>query len=167
VPPASPDATNDGRAAIDAVLEPLRAEGDRVDRELSANRAFLDERRSRHLDPETRALLDRAADSPEAPESLRRLARRVASRELTWEDVFAHRAGADGDAFLAEAFRTARERFADATVPQVPIPDEALDTGIDPDEVAADIDRTRAEAREEHDAIFRRAFEDRRFEGDR
>jgi hypothetical protein len=161
VPPASPDPRRDidGRAAIDAVLEPLRAETDRVDRELADNRQFLEERRSRRLDPETRDLLDRAADSPEAPESLRRLARRIAGGELTWDDVFAHRAGPDGDAFLSDAFRTAEQHFADADLAPVPVPDAALDTGVDPDEVDADLARTRREARDEHDAIFRRAFE--------
>ena len=34
MPPASPDA-EDGRLAVQAVLEPLRAETDRVDRELA------------------------------------------------------------------------------------------------------------------------------------
>ncbi|MGA8245468.1 MAG: hypothetical protein WB797_01040, partial [Nocardioides sp.] len=72
--PAYPEGLPDGRAAIDAVLEPLREESDRVGRELEANRAHLDERRARAIDPETRALLGRAADSPTAPASLRRVA---------------------------------------------------------------------------------------------
>jgi hypothetical protein len=149
----------DSRAAIDAALEPLRAETDRVDRELADNRRFLDDRRNRRLDAETRELLDRAAESPQAPESLRRLARRIAGGELTWDDVFAHRAGAEGDAFLADAFRTAEQHFADADVATVPVPEAAVETGVEPDEVAADIDRTRREARDEHDAVFRRAVE--------
>jgi hypothetical protein len=108
--PASPEVSGD-RSAIDAALEPLRGEVDRVGREMADNRAYLEERRRRGIDPETRALLDRAADSSSAPESLRRLARQVDAGRLTWDDVFAHRAGPDGDAFLADAFRTARERF--------------------------------------------------------
>jgi hypothetical protein len=163
VPPASPDALGpDGRAAIDAVLEPLRAETDRVDRALADNQAFLEERRSRGVDAETRALLARAAESPQAPDSLRRVARRVAAGEISWDDVFAHRAGPEGAAFLDDAFRTARQHFADADLPPVRVPDEALEVGIDPDEVSDDIRRTGVEAREAHDAIFRRAFEERR-----
>lgn len=164
MPPASPEQGfgADGRAAIDAVLEPLRAETDQVDRTLADDRAFLEERRSRGVDPETRALLTRAADSPTAPTSLRRLARRVADGEITWDDVFAHRAGPDGAAFLDEAFRTARQHFADADLTPVRVPDEALEVGVDPDEVSDDIFRTRVEAREDHDAIFRRAFEEPR-----
>lgn len=151
--PASPD-PYDGRAAIDAVLEPLRAETDRVDRELASNQAFLDERRSRGLDEETRDLLTRAATSPSAPASLRRVARQVVAGQITWDDVFAHRAGPDGEAFLADAVRTAREHVSDEPTP-VAVPDEALEVGIDPDEVAADIARTRAEACAAHDEVFR------------
>jgi hypothetical protein len=166
VPPESPDprfATYDAdaRAAIDAVLEPLREETDRVDREVRDNAAFLEERRRSRLDAETRGLLDRAAESPQAPDSLRRLARRVAGGELSWDNVFAHRGGADGEAFLAEAFRTAHEHFSDADLSRVPVPDSALETGIEPDELTDDIERTRREARDEHDAIFRHALEDR------
>jgi hypothetical protein len=167
VPPASPDPRfrpydADPRAAIDAVLEPLRDETDRIDSELRDNAAFLEERRRERLDPETRDLLDRAAESPQAPASLRRLARRVAAGELGWDDVFAHRAGPDGEAFLTDAFATARQHFADADLGRVPVPDAALETGIDPDDVSDDIERTRREARDEHDLIFRRAFEDPR-----
>jgi hypothetical protein len=151
----------DARAAIDAVLEPLRQETDRVDREVRDNAAFLDERRRSRLDAETRGLLDRAAESPQAPESLRRLARRVAGGEIGWDDVFAHRAGPDGEAFLADALSTARAHFADADLAPVQVPEAALETGIDPDEVADDIERTRREARNEHDLIYRRAVEDR------
>ena len=159
--PATPDPRRDvdSRAATDAVLEPLRAEGDRVDRELADNRRFLDQRRGQRLDAETRELLTRAAESPQAPVSLRRLARRIAGGELTWDDVLARRAGAEGEAFVAEAFRTAEQHVADAEVAPVKVPAAAVETGIDPDEVAADIDRTRREARAEHDAVFRRAFE--------
>ena len=156
--PPSPD-PDDGRRAIDAVLEPLRVETDRVDRELRDNQEFLDVRRSRGIDPETRVLLERAADSPAAPESLRRVARLVAAGRLTWDDVFAHRGGAEGAAFLDDAFRTARRQFADADLPQVRVPDEALEVGVDPHEVSDDIFRTRVEAHEVHDAVFRRAFE--------
>ncbi len=159
--PASPDGIPDAQAAIDAVLEPLREESDRVGREIEANRAFLDERRARALDPETRALLDRAADSPSAPESVRRVARQVAAGRVTWDDVFAHRAGPAGEAFLADAFRTAREHFADADLSAVPVPDEALEVGVDPDEVSADLELTLAEAADEHDAIFRPTFDGR------
>jgi hypothetical protein len=150
VHPASPDP----RSAIDVVLEPLRVETDRVDRELAANQAFLDERRARGLDAETRDLLSRAAESPSAPESLRRVARQVASGRITWDDVFAHRAGPDGQAFLRDAFATAREHISDDPAP-VEVPDAALEVGIDPDEVADDIARTRAEAQAAHDAVFR------------
>jgi hypothetical protein len=108
VRPASPE--------IDAVLEPLREGADRVDRALADNRAYLDQRRAQGIDPETRDLLDRAANSPSAPSSLRRLVREVAAGRQTWDDVFAHRAGADGEEFLASAFRTAHERFADVEV---------------------------------------------------
>lgn len=152
----------DARAAIDAVLEPLHEETDRVDREVRDNAAFLEERRRARLDPETRALLDRAAESPQAPASLRRLARRVAAGELGWDDVFAHRAGPDGEAFLADAFATARQHFADADLDTVAVPEAALETRIDPDDIADDIERSRRQARDEHDLIFRRAFEDRR-----
>jgi len=151
VPPASPDP----RAAIDAVLEPLREETERIGRELASNSAFLEVRRSRCVGPETRDLLSLAADSPSAPDSLRRLARQVVAGELTWDDVFAHRAGPDGTAFLSDAFATAQDHFADARVPPATVSDEALDVGIDPDEVAADIARTRAEARAAHDEVFR------------
>jgi len=166
VPPASPEPPFgtydvDTRAAVEAVLDPLRAETERVEREVRDNAAFLEERRRTRIDAETGALLDRAAESPEAPASLRRLARRVAAGELSWDDVFAHRAGADGEAFLAEAFRTAREHFTDVDLDRVGVPEAALETGIDPVEVADDLDRTRREASEEHDAIFRRAFGDR------
>ncbi len=162
MPPASPDPrlVPDGRAALDAVLEPLRAETDRVDRELADNQAFLEERRSRGVDPETRALLTRAAESPTAPDSLRRVARMVAAGQVTWDDVFSHRAGPEGAAFLDDAFRTARQHFADADLPAAVVPDEALEVGIDPDAVSDDLARTRLEAREAHDAIFRRAFEE-------
>lgn len=166
MPPASPDprfAAYDvhARAAIDAVLEPLREETDRVDREVRDNAAFLEERRRSRLDAETRGLLDRAAESPQAPESLRRLARRVGRGELSWDDVFASRGGPDGDAFLADAFRTAREQFADADLTLVAAPEAALETGVDPADIADDIDRTRREAGDEHDAVFRRTFGDR------
>jgi hypothetical protein len=165
VPPASPDPHTgayavDARTAIEAVLEPLREATDRVDREVRDNAAFLDERSRSRLDADTQSLLDRAAESPQAPASLRRLASRVARGEMGWDDVFAHRAGPDGEAFLADAFSTARERFADADLAPVPVPEAALETGIDPDEIADDIDRTRREARDEHDLIFRRALED-------
>jgi hypothetical protein len=160
VPPASPDPVPaQARAAIDAALEPLREATDRADRELADNQRFLEERRSGRIDAETRDLLERAARSPEAPVSLRRLARRIAGGELTWDDVFAHRGGADGDGFLADAFRTARERFSDADLPPVPVPREALETGVDPSEVAADLETLLQEAGEQHDAIFRRTFE--------
>jgi hypothetical protein len=165
VHPASPDGRPasydvDARAAIDAVLEPLREETDRVDREVRDNAAFLEDRRRSRLDAETRDLLDRAAESPTAPASLRRLARRVATGELGWDDVFARRAGADGEAFLADAFRTAQEHFCEADLARVAVPAAALETGIDPDAVAVDLDVTRREARDEHDAIFRRAIWD-------
>lgn len=163
MPPASPDPSLglDGRAAIDAVLEPLRAETDRVDRELADNEAFLEERRSQGVDADTQALLARAAESPTAPDSLRRLAQRVAAGEITWDDVFARRAGGDGTTFLDDAFRTAQQHFPDADLPTVRVPDDALAVGVDPDAVSDDIFRTRVEAREAHDAIFRRAFEER------
>lgn len=151
MPQASPDA----RVAVDAVLEPLREETERVDRELASNHAFLEERRSRGVDPGTRDLLRQAADSPSAPDSLRRLARKVAAGEITWEDVFAHRAGPTGTAFLVDAFSTAHKHFAEAGLSPVAVPDEALDVGTDPAEVAADIERTRAEARAAHDEVFR------------
>jgi hypothetical protein len=165
VPPASPDPRFtpydvDARAAIDEVLEPLREETARVDREVRDTAAFLDERRRSRLDAETRDLFDRAAQSPEAPAAMRRLARRVASGELGWDDVFARRGGPDGEAFLTEAFRTARQQFADTDLARVPVPEAALEAGVDPADVADDIDRTRRGARDEHDAIFRRAFED-------
>lgn len=109
--------------------------------------------------PGERSLLDEAADNPSAPESLRRVARQVAAGRITWDDVLAHRAGPDGDAFLADAFRTAREHFADADLSNVPVPDEALEVGVDPDRVSEDVEQTLAEAAEEHDAIFRQAFD--------
>jgi hypothetical protein len=151
--PASPD-PYDGRAAIAAVLEPLRAETDRIDREIASNKAFLEDRRAQSLDPDTRDLLSRAAESPQAPEALRRLASRVTAGEITWDDVFAHRAGPDGAAFLHEAFRTARERVDDRPAP-VSVPEAALEVGIDPAEVAADLDHTLAVARRAHDDVFR------------
>jgi len=157
--PASPE-DPDGRSAIDAVLEPLRDGVDRVTHEMADNSAFLDERRTRGIDPETRALLDRAAGSPAAPESLRRVARRVAAGRGSWDDVFARRAGPDGEAFLAEALRTARDRFADIDVTPVAAPEEALAVGIDPEAVDADVAQTIAEARQEHDAIFRPAYDE-------
>src|SRR5262249_44503303 len=150
-------------------LEPLREETDRVDREVRDNAAFLEDRRRSRLDAETRALLDRAAESPEAPASLRRLARRVATGELGWDDVFARRAGADGEAFLADAFRTAQEHFGEADLARVAVPEAALGTGIDPGQLAADLERsqraahlerTQGGARAEHDAIFHRAVRD-------
>jgi hypothetical protein len=162
VPPASPEPPAElpgSRSAIDVVLRPLREGVDRVDRELADNRAFLEQHRRRGLDAQTRDLLARAADSPSAPESLRRLAQEVAAGRLTWDDVFAHRAGADGEGFLAEAFRTARERFADAEVPTVPVPEEALAVGVDPEAVDADIQMTLAIARLEHDAVFRETLD--------
>ncbi|HEY3531140.1 MAG TPA: hypothetical protein VGK78_18500, partial [Nocardioides sp.] len=152
--PRSPDPA-DGRRAIDAVLEPLRAETHRVDDELRDNEEFLAERRSCGIDPETRALLERAAGSPAAPESLRRVARLVAAGRVTWDDVFAHRGGPEGAAFLDDALRTARRQFAEADLPPAKVPDEALEVGIDPDEVSDDIFRARVEAQEDHDAIFR------------
>jgi hypothetical protein len=130
VPPASPDA----RAAIEAVLEPLVLETDRVDRAVADNRSFLDARR--------------------APESVRRVAREVAAGRLTWDDVFAHRAGAAGQAFLRDAFATARAHVTDDPTP-VDVPPEALEVGLDPADVATDIARTRAEAQAAHDAVFR------------
>jgi hypothetical protein len=151
--PASPDAY-DGRAAIAAVLEPLRAETDRIEREIASNNAFLADRRQQTLDAETRDLLSRAAESPEAPEPLRRLARRVAAGEITWDDVFARRAGPDGAAFLQEAFRTAREHIDDQPTP-VSVPEAALEVGVDPAEVTADIEHTLAVARLAHDDVFR------------
>jgi hypothetical protein len=151
--PASPD-PHAGREAIAAVLEPLRAETDRIDREIASNNAFLTERRQRGLDAETRHLLTRAAESPQAPTSLRRLARRVAAGEISWDDVFAHRAGPDGTAFLREAFRTAREHVDDRPTP-VSVPEAALEVGIDPAEVAADLEHTLAVARLAHDDVFR------------
>ena len=157
MPPASPDP----RAAIDAVLEPLREETDRIDRELASNRAFLQERRARGVDAETRDLLARAATSPAAPDSLRRLARRVAAGELTWDDVFTHRAGPDGTAFLGDAVRTAREHFAEVEVEQVRVPDQALDLGVDPEEVSDDIFQALVQAHADHDAVFRHRLEDR------
>ena len=160
MPPASPDVP-DARPAIEAILDPLRAEIARVDREMDDNRTFLEEHRSRGIDAETRALLDRAADSPDAPDSLRKLARQVAAGQVTWDDVFAHRAGPGGEAFLDDAFRTAREHFSDAELAPVPVPEEALQVGVDPEEVSADLARTLVEARVEHDAIFRRAFDER------
>jgi hypothetical protein len=153
VRPASPD-PYDARAAIDAALEPLRAETERVDAELASNQAFLDERSTRALDADTCDLLSRAARSPSAPESLRRVARQVAAGRITWEDVFARRAGSDGAAFLEDAFRTAREHVSDDPAP-VTVPDEARKVGVVPAEVAADIERTRAEASVAHDAVFR------------
>jgi hypothetical protein len=90
---------------------------------------------------------------------LRRVARRVAAGQLTWDDVFAHRAGPEGEAFLGDAFRTAREHFAEADLGSVPVPDEALEVGVDPDQVSEDLARTLAEAAEEHDAIFRRGLD--------
>jgi hypothetical protein len=151
VPPASPE--------IDAVLAPLRDEVERVDAAMANNRAFLEERRRRGLDAETRSLLDRAADSPTAPDSLRRLAREVAAGRLAWDDVFAHRAGADGEEFLTDAFRTARERFADVEVAPVPVPEEAHAVGVDPEQVDADLQMTLAIARLEHDSIHRQTYE--------
>jgi hypothetical protein len=151
--PASPD-PYDARAAIEAVLEPLRAETDRIDREVASNHAFLAERRRQRLDAETRDLLSRAAESPRAPEPVRRLARRVAAGEIAWDDVFAHRAGPDGTAFLREAFRTARQHVDDRPTP-VTVPDAAREVGIEPAEVAADIEHTLALARLAHDEVFR------------
>ena len=159
MPPASPDPA-DVRAEIESVLEPLRAEAHRVDRAMADNRAYLEERRTSRVDAETRALLERAAESPEAPDSLRRVARQVATGRTTWDAVFDHRAGPDGDAFLADAFRTAQEHFSDAELSPVAVPEEALEVGVDPEAVAADIDLTLAEARDEHDRIFRPTFAD-------
>ncbi len=147
-------ASLDPRAAVDAALEPLRVETDRVDRALADNQAFLDERRARGLDRETRDLLSQAAQSPAAPESVRRVAQQVAAGRITWDDVFAHRAGPDGEMFLQDAFRTAREHISDDAAP-VEVPEAALALDVDPDEVALDIARTRADAQAGHDAIFR------------
>jgi hypothetical protein len=159
VPPASPDVP-DARAAIESVLEPLRAESDRVDQAMADNRAYLEERRKTRVDAETRGLLERAATSPGAPDSLRRVARQVARGQITWDSVFDHRAGPEGEAFLADAFRTAREHFADADLTPVPVPEEALAEGVDPEAVDDDIELTLREAGEAHDRIFRATFSD-------
>ncbi len=82
------------------------------------------------------------------------MARQVAAGGITWDDVFAHRAGPDGETFLQDAFRTAREHISDDAAP-VEVPEAALEPGVDPDEVALDIARTRADAQAGHDAMFR------------
>lgn len=155
MPPASPDP----RELIHEILEPLTAEAERADALMAENTAFLEQRRSQGLDAETKQLLQDAARSPEAPASLRRLAGRVAHGEITWDDVFRGRAGADGADFLATAFTVARARFEDADMAPVEVPEEALEVGVDPTAVHDDITRTLEEARAEHDRIWREGLE--------
>lgn len=133
------ESTDPGRE-IRALLAPLEdAIADA--RTLRAENAdFLDRQRARRLSPEERELMERAAESPTAPESLRRLAHRVATGELGWADVLAGRGGEDGAAFREAALETARQHWATADVGRVEPPEEALELGVDPESTSAAID---------------------------
>jgi hypothetical protein len=155
MPQESPDLPS----AIRAIMEPLDAEIDRARQVVAEDRRFLQEKRSRGLDPETKALFEEAAKSPDAPDSLRKLAQQVERGELTWDDVFRGRGGELGTAFLADAFSTARQHYEDADLAPVAVPEEALATGIDPTAVQEDLDRTLEEARLEHDLVWRELLE--------
>jgi hypothetical protein len=155
MPQESPDLPS----AVRAIMEPLDAELDRARQVVADDRRFLQDKRERGLDPETKTLFEEAAKSPDAPDSLRRLAKQVERGELTWDDVFRGRGGELGSAFLADAFSTARRHFEDADLTPVAVPEEALATGIDPTAVQEDLDRTLEEARVEHDRVWRELIE--------
>lgn len=138
-------ASSDPEAALRAVLAPLEDALAESRRFRAENAAFLEQKRRRRLTPAQRALLERAAQSDGAPESLRQLARRVEAGELTWDDVFTARSGELGREFREEAFRTAREQWADAEVERVAPPDDTVE-GMDADEVLDAIDRDLGDA---------------------
>jgi uncharacterized protein (DUF1786 family) len=123
------------------------------------NQAYLDDQRSRGLDPETKALLEEAARSPQAPDSLRALAKQVERGDLTWDDVFRGRAGSLGRTFLNDAFTTAAEHVSPEPVTPVAPPDEALAQGVDPEVVQDEMTQTLEKARVEHDRIWRERLE--------
>ena len=132
--------SSDPRSEIRALLAPLEDAVAEGRRQRADNADFLDGLRARRLRPEERDLMERAAQSPAAPESLRRLARRVAAGELDWVDVLSGRGGEDGAAFRDAALRTAREHWATAEVERVDPPADALDLGVDPETTSAAID---------------------------
>ncbi|MEX0428280.1 hypothetical protein AB3X52_11680 [Nocardioides sp. DS6] len=125
---------------VRALLGPLEDAIAAARRVRADNADFLDRTRHRGLRPEERDLMERAAESPGAPESLRRLARRVAAGDLDWADVFSGRAGEDGTAFREAALHTARQHWATAEVARVEPPREALDLDVDPETTSAAID---------------------------
>ena len=128
--------------ALRALLEPLREELAQAQELIDDNRRYLEEKQARGIDHETKDLFRRAAESPNAPESLKKIAREVEEGHTTWEDVFARRSGELGQAFLHDAFTTARLHFEDADLATVEPPREALDQGIDPAEVERDVRAT-------------------------
>jgi hypothetical protein len=136
MPQESPDLPS----AVRAIMEPLDAELDRARQVVADDRRFLQDKRERGLDPETKTLFEEAAKSPDAPD-------------------FRGRGGELGSAFLADAFSTARRHFEDADLTPVAVPEEALATGIDPTAVQEDLDRTLEEARVEHDRVWRELIE--------
>ncbi|MBB6626711.1 hypothetical protein H5V45_05175 [Nocardioides sp. KIGAM211] len=160
MPPTSPHETRpDPSALIRETLAPLEDEIAEADQVVADNRAYLAEKRSRGLDPETKELLEQAARSPEAPDSLRKLATQVERGQITWDDVFRGGAGELGREFLSDAFRVASEHVSPEPVTPVEPPPEALAQGVDPTAVQDEMSQTLEEARMEHDRIWREALE--------
>ena len=149
-PESGPDPRDLMREQL-AVLDDQIEEATRL---VADNQAFLVEQRSRGLDPETKALLEEAARSPQAPDSLRALAKQVERGDLTWDDVFRGRAGDLGRAFLSDAFTTAAEHVSPEPVTPVAPPREALAQGVDPELVQDEMTQTLDEARAEHDRLW-------------
>lgn len=155
MPPTSqPEWRPDASEQIRQTLAPLNEAVEEVDKIVADNRAYLADKRSRGLDAETKALLEQAARSPEAPESLRKLAKQVERGELTWDEVFRGGAGDLGRAFLTDAFRVAAEHVSPEPVTPVEPPEEALAQGVDPESVHDEISQTLEEARMAHDRIW-------------
>ncbi len=147
-------ASHDAAELIRSVVAPFEDELDQARAELAESRAWLEAERSKGLDPETKALFNQAARSPDAPESLRKLGAEVAGGRLTWDDVFAGRGGALGEEFLSAARTTALAQFGDDPVTPVEPPREALATGVDPVRVREDMQQTLVEAKENHDRMW-------------
>ncbi|PZS32257.1 MAG: hypothetical protein DLM58_10195 [Pseudonocardiales bacterium] len=98
-------------AQLAAILAPIEAQLNAVDKVLAQTRAVLTARDKGPVDPKMVRALRSASTRPEAPESLRRLAARIERGQLTWAEVIEGSADPEVGAFRVEAIKTARSQF--------------------------------------------------------
>lgn len=108
-PASDPMVTAEIAAAVDAFEQEVAL----ADAEVAEMQAQLARDQAKPIDPQIEQTLRRAARNPEAPDALRRLAKRVSDGSLDWSEVMSgSSADPDVQQFRTQALATARAQFA-------------------------------------------------------